>query len=102
MTATSWIVLVGVLSLLWGVGGWSLWRTMRDEGRKARLLHRYGSVDRFHPRAEADLEDWLRENAADPYASMARARLDETRRHRASGNPTLYPRSEAHRDGQGA
>lgn len=90
MTFTAWISLAGVLALLWGVGGWSLWRTMREEGRKARLLHRYGSVDRYDPRALADLEAWLAEHPEDPYASLARTRIDETRRHRASGHPTFY------------
>lgn len=90
MTATGWGMMALVLALLWGVGGWSLGRTMRQEGRKARLLHRYGSVDRLDPRAEADLEAWLAAHPDDPYASLARTRLDETRRHRAAGRPTFY------------
>ena len=92
MTVTGWVMMAVVLALLWGVGGWSLWRTMREEGRKARLLHRYGSVDRLGPRALADLEAWLAEHAEDPYAPLARLRLDETRRNRASGHATFYGR----------
>lgn len=90
MTVTGWIMLSLVLALLWGVAGWSLVRTMGEEGRKARLLHRHGSVDRLSPRALADLEAWLAEHPEDPYADLARERVAETRDHRASGRPCFY------------
>ena len=78
MTALSWIMLVAVLIVVWGVTAWSLLRTLKLEGRKADMIRRAGDIEHYSPEALQDLEMWLAQHPHAPEAEMARRRLEET------------------------
>ncbi len=87
MTVLSWIMLVAVLTVVWGVTAWSLLRTLKLEGHKADIIRRVGNIEHYSPKALQDLEVWLAQHPHAPEAEMARRRLMETRLRLERTNP---------------
>ena len=85
MSVTTAQVLTGeVLAMLaftllafWGVAGWALVRTLRQERRKVEILRHQDRMDTYSPGALAELREWIRENPDDPLVDEARERYNE-------------------------
>jgi len=61
----------------YGVAGWALVRTLRQEGEKVDLLESEGRIDTHSPRALADLGEWIRANPDDEDVERARRQYDD-------------------------
>ena len=57
----TWAMMLSSIALLWGVGGWAMYRTLTDEDRKLELINRQGTIDTYSPRALQDLRNWIEE-----------------------------------------
>jgi hypothetical protein len=77
LPATGWIVMLGSIAVLWGVGLVVLYRTLHDEERKLELLREQGRIDTYSPRALADLRAWIEANPNDEYVDEAKRRHDD-------------------------
>lgn len=73
----TWVVMLGSIAALWGVGGWAMYRTLHDEERKLELIDRQGKIDTYSPAALAELRTWIEDNPGDPYREEAIARHDD-------------------------
>jgi len=73
----TWAMMLSSIALLWGVGGWAMYRTLTDEDRKLELINRQGTIDTYSPRALQDLRNWIENNPGDPYHEEAIERHDE-------------------------
>ncbi|MEM4780946.1 MAG: hypothetical protein QXG03_05240 [Halalkalicoccus sp.] len=71
-----WATLAFVLVAFWGVAGWALVRTLRQEDRKVELLESQERIDSYSPRALSDLREFVENNPDDPYAEDARRRYN--------------------------
>ena len=60
-----------------GVAGWALVRTLRQEGRKVELLEHQDVMDTYSPTALAELREWIERNPDDPYVDDAREQYNE-------------------------
>lgn len=72
-----WAMMTFTVVVFWGVAGWALVRTLRQEERKTEMLEHQDRIDTYSPRALADLREWLENNPNDPYAADARRRYNE-------------------------
>lgn len=86
----TWVMMVGSVIVLWGVGGWAMYRTLTDEGRKLELIQRYGKIDTYSPTALRELREWIQSNPADPYRKEAVERHDECVVILRENNETFY------------
>lgn len=77
VTAAVWATLAFVLVSFWGIAGWALVRTLRQEDRKIELLERQDRIDSYSPKALADLRTFVENNPEDPYTADARRRYNE-------------------------
>lgn len=77
LTAEVWAMMIFAIIAFWGVAGWALVRTLRQEERKAELLDHQDRLDTYSPRALSDLREWIENNPNDPYVEEARARYNE-------------------------
>ncbi|MGM0372656.1 MAG: hypothetical protein ACQEQJ_09185 [Halobacteriota archaeon] len=73
----TWVMMLSSIVLLWGVGGWAMYRTLTDEDRKLDLIKRQGTIDTYSPTALQDLRNWIENNPGDPYYEEAVDRHDE-------------------------
>lgn len=76
LSAEVWAMLAFVLVAFWGIAGWALVRTLRQEDRKVELLERQDRIDSYSPRALADLRAFVENNPEDPYVADARRRYN--------------------------
>ncbi|MFC4248551.1 hypothetical protein ACFOZ7_16700 [Natribaculum luteum] len=74
----------GVLGMLaftllafYGIAGWALVRTLRQESRKVEILEEQDRMDTYSPKALAELRDWIEDNPDDPLVDEARRRYNE-------------------------
>ncbi|MFC4438111.1 MULTISPECIES: hypothetical protein [Natrialbaceae] len=81
-------MLAFTLVTFWGIAGWALVRTLRQEGRKVEILDQQDRMDTYSPAALAELREWIENNPNDPLADQARHQhnecvdvLEETDRH---------------------
>ncbi|WP_222914303.1 hypothetical protein [Natrinema sp. SYSU A 869] len=77
LAAITWVMMLSSIVLLWGVGGWAMYRTLADEDRKVKLIERQGTIDTYSPTALRELRNWIDSNPADPYHREAVDRHDE-------------------------
>lgn len=70
-------MLAVTLIAFWGVAGWALVRTLRQEQRKVEILRHQDRMDTYSPDALAELREWIRDNPDDPLADEARERYNE-------------------------
>jgi hypothetical protein len=77
LTGEVWATMAFTVVAFWGVAGWALVRTLRQEDRKTEMLEHQERIDTYSPRALSDLREWLEENPDDPYAEDARRRYNE-------------------------
>ena len=70
-------MLAFTLLAFWGVAGWALVRTLRQERRKVEILRHQDRMDTYSPRALAELGEWIEENPDDPLVDNARERYNE-------------------------
>lgn len=91
----TWVVMLGAIGSLWGVGGWSMYRTLSDEERKLKLIERQGTIDTYSPTALAELRTWIEENPDDPYWAEAVRRHDECVEILQENKETFYDWDEA-------
>lgn len=61
----------------YGVAGWALVRTLRQEGEKVDLLEGQARIDTYSPRALADLGAWIRENPDDEDIERGRRQYND-------------------------
>lgn len=66
-----------VIVSFWGIAGWALVRTLRQEDRKVELLETQDRIDTYSPKALADLRAFVENNPEDPYVADARRRYNE-------------------------
>lgn len=77
LTAITWVMMLSSIILLWGVGGWAMYRTLTDEDRKVELIERQGTIDTYSPTALQELRNWIEANPGDSYHREAVQRYDE-------------------------
>lgn len=77
LSLEAWIGMAIAVIAFFGVAGWSLVRTLRQEDRKANLIERQGHIETYSPKALADLRNWIENNPDDPYVEDARQRYNE-------------------------
>lgn len=77
LTASVVGMLVFTLLAFWGVASWALVRTLRQEGRKVKLLEQQDRIDTYSPKALAELREWIENNPNDPLADKARRQYNE-------------------------
>ncbi|WP_138005216.1 hypothetical protein [Halalkalirubrum salinum] len=65
------------LVAFYGVAGWALIRTLRQEGQKVELIEGQGRVDTYSPKGLAALGKWIDAHPDDPYAEEAREQYNE-------------------------
>ncbi len=70
-------MLAFILLAFYGVAGWALVRTLRQESRKAEILEEQDRMDTYSPKALAELRDWIEDNPDDPLVDEARRRYNE-------------------------
>ncbi|AHG00368.1 hypothetical protein HALLA_17760 [Halostagnicola larsenii XH-48] len=70
-------MLAFTLFAFWGVAGWALVRTLRQERRKVELLEDQDRIDTYSPKALAELHEWIEHNPEDPLAPKAREQYNE-------------------------
>ena len=70
-------MLAFTLLAFWGVAGWALVRTLRQERRKVEILRHQDRMDTYSPAALAELREWIRENPDDPLVDEARELYNE-------------------------
>lgn len=71
------VMLALTLLAFYGVAGWALVRTLRQEGQKVEILRHQDRMDTFSPRALEDLREWIEANPNDPLVDDARTRYNE-------------------------
>ena len=86
----TWVMMLSAIVLLWGVGGWAMYRTLTDEDRKVELIKRQGTIDTYSPTALRELRDWIESNPADPYHREAIERHDECVEILRENDETFY------------
>ncbi|WP_101296365.1 hypothetical protein [Halegenticoccus soli] len=77
LSADVWAMMLFVVVSFWGVAGWALVRTMRQEDRKVELLESQRELDTYSPKALDDLREWIEAHPDDPYAADAREKYNE-------------------------
>ncbi|GCF16030.1 hypothetical protein Harman_39650 [Haloarcula mannanilytica] len=77
LSATTWVVMLAIVGLLWGSATVTIWKSMHDEERKLQLIRKQGTIDTYSPRAMADLREWIETHPADPYVDEARDRYND-------------------------
>lgn len=77
LSPTTWVVMIAIITILWGGASATIWRSMRDEDRKLKLIKQQGKIDTYSPQALTDLQQWIEDNPGDPYAEEARTRYNE-------------------------
>ncbi len=70
-------MLAFILLAFYGVAGWALVRTLRQESRKVEILEEQDRMDTYSPKALAELRDWIEDNPDDPLVDEARRRYNE-------------------------
>lgn len=77
LSLTTWVVMLLMMTVLWGGATAAIRKSMHDEDRKLDLIEKQGEIDTYSPRAMDDLREWIQANPADPYAQEARERYNE-------------------------
>lgn len=85
-----WVAMLLTAAVFWGVSGWALVRTLRQEERKTEILERQRVMDTYSPRALAELREWIRENPDDPYRADAVEKYNECVRALQSTDRHFY------------
>lgn len=70
-------MLAFTLLAFFGVAGWALVRTLRQEGRKVDILRHQDRMDTYSPTALAELREWIENNPDDPLVEDARRAHNE-------------------------
>ncbi|MFC4542496.1 hypothetical protein ACFO5R_11265 [Halosolutus amylolyticus] len=70
-------MLAFTLLAFYGVAGWALARTLRQEGEKVEILEHQDRMDTYSPEALAELREWIEENPNDPLVDDARSQYNE-------------------------
>lgn len=70
-------MLAFTLVAFYGVAGWALVRTLRQEGEKVELLEHQARIDTYSPRALAELRAWIRDNPEDEAIERAREQYND-------------------------
>ncbi|SER29444.1 hypothetical protein [Natrinema salaciae] len=70
-------MLAFTLVAFYGVAGWALIRTLRQERRKVDILEHQDRMDTYSPRALAELREWIENNPDDPLVDVARRQHNE-------------------------
>ena len=77
LTAEVLAMLAFTLLAFWGVAGWALVRTLRQEGRKVDILEHQDRMDTYSPKALAELREWVEANPDDPLVDEVREQHNE-------------------------
>ncbi|WP_265109135.1 hypothetical protein [Halosolutus halophilus] len=77
LTAEVIAMLAFTLIAFYGVAGWALVRTLRQEGEKVEILEHQVRMDTYSPKALAELREWIEENPDDPLIDEARDQYNE-------------------------
>ncbi|MFC4439638.1 MULTISPECIES: hypothetical protein [Natrialbaceae] len=77
LTAEVLGMLAFTLLAFYGVAGWALARTLRQEDRKVEILKRQKRMDTYSPAALAELREWIENNPNDPLVDEARQQHNE-------------------------
>ncbi|WP_254766479.1 hypothetical protein [Salinilacihabitans rarus] len=77
LTAEVLAMLAFTLLAFYGVAGWALTRTLRQESRKVEILRHQDRMDTYSPAALEELREWIEENPDDPRVDEARERYNE-------------------------
>jgi hypothetical protein len=94
----AWVVMLGVIVVLWGTAVWALTRSLRDEDEKLELLNEQGEIDTYSPRSMAELREWIQANPGNKHASKARSRYNECVETLERIDKTFYDWSRAEID----
>ncbi|WP_222920121.1 hypothetical protein [Natrinema sp. SYSU A 869] len=70
-------MLAFTLVAFYGVAGWALVRTLRQERRKVEILKQQDRMDTYSPEALAELREWIENNPDDPLVDEARRQYNE-------------------------
>ncbi|MDF9745019.1 hypothetical protein [Natrinema salsiterrestre] len=70
-------MLAFTLLAFYGVAGWALVRTLRQESRKVEILRHQDRMETYSPAALAELRDWIETNPDDPLVDRARRQHNE-------------------------
>lgn len=88
LAADVWAMMIFSILAFWGVAGWALWRTLRQEEEKLEMLQVEGDLESHSPEALRELRRWIEQNPGDPDVDDARAMynrcvetLQQTDRH---------------------
>lgn len=77
LTGEVWAIMLFTILAFWGIAGWALVRTLRQEDRKVEMLEHQDRIDTYSPKALADLREFIENNPEDPYTADARRRYNE-------------------------
>lgn len=77
LTALGWIVMLAMMTALWGVTLVALRKTLSAEDKKSELIARQGSIESYSPRGLSELREWIENNPNDPYHEIAVQRYNE-------------------------
>ena len=72
LTADVWAMMIFSILAFWGVAGWALWRTLRQEDEKLAKLQAEGDIESRSPAALRELRQWIEDNPDDPDVDTAR------------------------------
>ena len=70
-------MLAFTLLAFYGVAGWALVRTLRQESRKVEILRHQDRMDTYSPTALEELREWIENNPDDPLVDEAREQYNE-------------------------
>ena len=77
LTGEAWIGMIIAIVAFFGIGGWSLIRTLRQDDRKMKLIDKQERIETYSPKALEDLRTWIENNPGDPYADDAKAKYND-------------------------
>lgn len=77
ITLETWVGIGIAVVLFFGIGGWALVRTLRQETRKIELLEQQESIETYSPQGLEDLRTFIKGNPQDPYTDEAKRKYNE-------------------------
>ncbi|XVH30659.1 hypothetical protein ACNS7O_09655 [Haloferacaceae archaeon DSL9] len=95
LTLEALLSLLAICGLFFGVAGWALVTTLRQEERKTAILEQQAELDTYSPRALAELREWIENNPRDAYADDAIDKYNECVHALRSTDRRFYDWSDA-------
>lgn len=77
LSLEAWIGMLIAIVAFFGVAGWSLVRTLRQDDRKMKLVKKQERIDTYSPKALEDLRTWIEDNPGDPLVEDAKEKYNE-------------------------